>query len=126
MAIYKYVVKDNDLFGADILRQSDSTLPLAYRPTVEHTNRQSANKLNHNQTVNSIVPVTQTIDGLLVSNNSYKATFKFSALQHISDDAKANQAIDALLAYINTNRATIIEGSKPLAATDLTVTVTKA
>lgn len=121
MSIYKYIVKDNDLFGSDILRQSDSGLPLAYRPTVEHTNRQSANKLNHNQTIDSIVPVTQTVDGLLVSNNSYKATFKFSALQHISDPDKANQAIDALLAYITANRATIIDGGKPLSATDLTV-----
>lgn len=121
MAIYTYIVKDNDLFGSDILRQSDSVLPLAFRPTVEHTNRQSANKLNHNQTIDSVVPVTQTIDGLLVSNNAYKATFKFSALQHISDPDKANQAIDALLAYVNANRTTIIEGSKPLAAADLTV-----
>ena len=121
MTIYKYIVKDNDLFGVDILRQADSALPLAFRPTVEHTNRQSANKLNHNQTIDSVVPVTQTIDGLLVSNNAYKATFKFSALQHISDSAKANQAIDALLAYISANRAVIIDGSKPLTATDLTV-----
>lgn len=121
MSKYTYIVKDNDLFGSDILRQSDSTLPLAYRPTIEHTNRQSANKMNHNQTIDSIVPVTQTVDGLLVSNNSYKATFKFSALQHINDTDKANQAIDALLAYITVNRATIIDGGKPLSAMELTV-----
>lgn len=119
--IYKYVVKDNDMFGQDILRAVDTTLALAFRPTVTHTNRQSANKLNNNQTVESVVPQVRVVDGMTVSTDAYKATFKFSALQHIINDEDANLAIDALLAYISTHRADIIAGTKPVAATDLTV-----
>lgn len=119
--VYKYVVKDNDMFGQDILRAVSQTLALAFRPTVTHTNRQSANKLNNNQTIESIVPQVRLVDGMSVSTDAYKATFKFSALQHIINDGDANLAIDALLAYINTHRAAIIAGTKPIAVADLTV-----
>lgn len=118
--MYQYVVKDNDLFGTDLLREK-STKPVAFRPSITHVNRQSANKLNNNHTVESIVPVIRNVDGAQVSTDAYKATFKFSALQHISDEASADLAIDALLAYINANRASIKEGLKPLTANDLTV-----
>lgn len=119
--IYKYVVKDNDMFGQDLLRAVDTTLALAFRPTVTHTNRQSANKLNNNQTIESVVPQVRVVDGMTVSTDAYKATFKFSALQHIINDKDANLAIDALLAYITAHRADIIAGTKPVAAADLTV-----
>lgn len=118
---YSYVVKDNDLFGKDVLRAPITGRPLAFQPTIEHTNRQSANKLNHNQTVESIVPQVRVVDGQIVSTDAYKATFKFSALQHIDNKPDADLAIDALLAYINANRAAIIDGSKPLAAVTLAV-----
>lgn len=118
---YSHVVKDNDLFGKDVLRAPVAGRPLAFQPTIEHTNRQSANKLNHNQTVESIVPQVRVVDGQIVSTDAYKATFKFSALQHIDNEPDANLAIDALLAYIDANRAVIINGSKPLAAVTLVV-----
>lgn len=117
---YQYVVKDNDLFGTDILRES-STKPVAFRPSITHVNRQSANKMNNNHTVESVVPIIRTVDGAQVSTDAYKATFKFSALQHINDGVSADLAIDALLAYIKANRATIKEGLKPMTATALTV-----
>lgn len=119
--IYSYIAKDDDLFGTDLLRQSDSALPVAFRPTVEHVNRQSANKLNNNQTVTSSVPVVRTVDGMHVSTDAWKAVFKFSALQHVIDTDAANMAIDALLAYIDANRDAIIEGRKPISAADFTV-----
>lgn len=119
--IFNYIAKDDDLFGTDLLRQSDSTLPVAFRPTIEHVNRQSANKLNNNQTVTVEVPVVRTVEGQHISTDSWKATFKFSALQHVLDDNAANQAIDVLLAYIAANRASIIEGRKPISTAGLTV-----
>lgn len=118
---YSYIVKDNDLFGQDILRANLSGKALAFQPTIVHTNRQSANKLNHNQTIESIVPQVRLVDGLAVSTDAFKATFKFSALQHIVNDDDANLAIDALLAYIAANRDVIINGTKPLSATALVV-----
>lgn len=118
---YSYIVKDNDLFGQDILRADLEGRALAFRPTIVHTNRQSPNKLNHNQTVESIVPQVRLVDGLAVSTDAFKATFKFSALQHIINASDANLAIDALLAYINTHRAVIIAGTKPLNNSTLVV-----
>lgn len=118
--VYRYVIKDNDMFGQDLLR-AVSDNPVAFRPSISHINRQSQNKLNNNHTVESVVPIMRTVDGLQVSTDAYKATFKFSALQHVNDKASADLAIDALLAYVTANRASIIEGTKPLTAADLTV-----
>lgn len=122
---YLYIVKDNDMFGRDLLR-SDRAVPLAFRPTIEHTVRQSANKNNNNTTVEAIVPQMRIVDGLTVSTDAFKATFKFTALQHISNDDDANLAIDSLLVYIAAHRATIIAGSKPLTAIPLEVAFTEA
>lgn len=118
---YSYIVKDNDLFGQDMLRATVSGRPLAFQPTVTHTNRQSANKLNHNQTVESVVPQVRLVDGLAVSTDAFKATFKFSALQHIVNDEDANLAINALLAYVEAHRAVIIAGTKPLTNDNLVI-----
>lgn len=121
--LFSYLVKDNDMFGRDILRSTETGVPLAYRPTIEHSTRQSANKNNNNQTIDAIVPIVRVVDGLSVSTDSWKATFKFSALQHIEDATGANLAFEALVQYIMANKAAIISGSKPSSAADFTVTV---
>lgn len=121
--LYQYIVKDNDMFGRDILRSKESGTPLAYRPTLEHATRQSANKHNNNQTIDSIVPVVRLVDGLAVSTDSWKATFKFSALQHIEDPTGAELAFEALIQYVTANKAVILAGGKPAGNDDLTVTI---
>lgn len=121
--LFKYLVKDNDLFGRDILRSNESGVPLAFRPTIEHTTRQSANKNNNNQTVDAVVPIVRLVDGLTVSTDSWKGTFKFSALQHIEDPAGASLAFEALIQYVMANKAAIIAGSKPASSADFTVTI---
>lgn len=110
---FTYLVKDNDLFGRDILRSAETGIPLAFRPTIEHTTRQSANKNNNNQTIEAVVPEIRLVDGLAVSTDSWKATFKFTALQHIESQANAALAFDACIAYVVANKASIISGSKP-------------
>lgn len=121
--LFSYLVKDNDMFGRDILRSTETGVPLAYRPTIEHSTRQSANKNNNNQTIDAIVPIVRVVDGLSVSTDSWKATFKFSALQHIENAAGADLAFEALVQYIMANKTAIINGSKPSSTADFTVTV---
>lgn len=117
---YKPLVVDNDLYGQNVLRADVPGLAVAFRPTITHTNRLSANKANSNQTVEVVYPIVSTLEGRPVSTDSWKATFKFSALQHIIDDATANEVIDTLIAYVNAHREAIIEGSKGV-PTDLVV-----
>lgn len=110
---FTYLVKDNDLYGRDVLRSAASGVPLAFRPTIEHVTRQSANKHNNNQTIEAVVPEIRLVEGLAVSTDAWKATFKFTALQHIESDKNAALAFDACVAYVVANKARIIAGLKP-------------
>lgn len=120
---YGIVQKDNDQLGTDIWRDKNISVPMAYRPTVVHTSRANANGSNINQTIDSFVPLVRLVDGLSVSTDAFKATFKFSALQHVVNDEERAQAFDALLAYLTAHRSSIIAGQKSLATTDWTATV---
>lgn len=106
------IVIDNDLYGQNVLRLDAPGVPVAFRATITHTNRLSANKANSNQTIEVKYPIVTVVEGHNVSTDAWKAVFKFSALQHVIDNSTANLAIDALIAYVNENRAAIIEGSK--------------
>lgn len=121
--IYGYLVKDNDLFGRDILRLNETGTPLAFRPTIEHVTRQSANKNNNNQTIEAIVPVVRVVDGLTLSSDAFKATFKFTALQHIESESSASLAFDSLIAYVTAHKARILAGLKPTGAEPFVVTI---
>ena len=112
MQTFKPLVIDNDLYGENILRLDATGVPAAFRATITHTNRLSANKANSNQTIEVKYPLVTVVDGRNVSLDAWKATFKFSALQHVVNEGTADLAIDALIAYITENRAAIIEGSK--------------
>lgn len=118
---YGIVQKDNDQLGTDIYRSKDTTIPMAYRPTLVHTSRASANGNNLNQTIEVQVPLVRLVDGLTVSSDSFKATLKFSALQHVVNDDERLEAIDALLAYVELYKTDIVEGRKPLASVDVSV-----
>lgn len=118
---YTYVQKDNDQLGTDILRSADTSIPMAYRPGLTHTSRASANGSNLNQTIEAKVPLVRLVDGLAVSTDSFKATFKYSALQHVTNDVERYEAFDALVAYITTHREEICTGRKPASSTPLTV-----
>lgn len=118
---YTIVQKNNDLLGLDLWRDSNATVPLLFRPTVSHVSRANANGTNINQTIESIVPVIRLVDGLAVSTDAFKATFKFSALQHIVETESREQAFDALVKYLTDNRSAIINGSKTTSTADWTV-----
>lgn len=115
---YGVLQKDNDQLGTDIWRDKDLTIPMAFRPSVTHTSRANAAGTNLNQTVESSVPVVRLVDGLAVSTDAFKATFKFAALQHVVETSSREQCFDALLTYLNANRRAIIDGTKPMSITD--------
>lgn len=115
---YSILQKDNDQLGTDIWRDKDITIPMAYRPTLTHLSRANATGTNLNQTIESSVPVVRLVDGLTVSTDAFKATFKFSALQHVVETESREQCFDALMTYLVTNRRAIVDGTKPLSIDD--------
>lgn len=121
---FAYVQKDNDQLGTDILRAVDPTVPMAHRATLHHTSRASANGSNLNQTIEVKTPIVRLVDGLAVSTDAFKATFKFSALQHVTNDDERYLAFDASMAYMTANREAICTGRKPSASVDLSVVST--
>lgn len=120
---YGIVQKDNDQIGTDIWRSKDLSLPIAYRPSLNHTSRASANGNNYNQSIDVKVPLVRLVDGLVVSSDAFKASFKFSALQHVVNDQERSEAFDALIVYVKAHKADIINGRKPIASADFTVDV---
>lgn len=120
--LYGIIQKDNDQLGTDIYRSKDLTIPMAYRPSIVHTSRVSANGNNLNQTVEAQVPLVRLVDGLTVSSDAFKASFKFSALQHVVNDAEREECFDALLTYLTVNKDDIINGRKPIGSADISVT----
>lgn len=119
---YSILQKDNDQLGTDIWRDKDVAIPMAYRPILTHLSRANATGTNLNQTIESSVPVVRFVDGLAVSTDAFKATFKFSALQHVVGTAQREQCFDALMTYLVANRRAIIDGTKPLSVSDWNVT----
>lgn len=119
--LYGIIQKDNDQLGTDIYRSKDLTIPMAYRPSIVHTSRMSANGNNLNQTIETQVPLVRLVDGLTVSSDAFKASFKFSALQHVVNDAEREECFDALLKYLTVNKADIINGRKPIGSADISV-----
>lgn len=119
---YSILQKDNDQLGTDIWRDKDITIPMAYRPILTHMSRANATGTNLNQTIESSVPVVRLVDGLAVSTDAFKATFKFSALQHVVETAQREQCFDALMTYLIANRRAIVDGTKPLSIADWDVT----
>lgn len=118
---YGILQKDNDQIGTDIWRDKNPLIPMAFRPTLTHVSRVNATATNNMQTVESLVPIVRLVNGLAVSTDAFKATFKFTALQHVVEDDAREQAFDALVAYLVANRDSIVNGIKPQSVADFTV-----
>lgn len=97
----KIISKDNDILGTDKYRDDDATIPLAYRQTMELSVSPNASGTNHNVSLKTVVPVVNTIDGVTVSNDSFLAVTKFSALQHITNDTERAAAYDKHVAFLS-------------------------
>ena len=121
MPQFTIVQKDNDQLGTDIWRLKDLTIPMAYRTVLTHSSRANAQGTNYNQTVEVVTPIVRLVDGLAVSTDAFKATFKFSALQHVVNDEERALTFDALFTYLQRNRDSIIAGSKQIDTADFVI-----
>lgn len=105
--------KDNDLLGTDKYRETDKTVPMAYRPTVEMSVNANASGTNNNVTVKSTFPVVTTVNGVTTSKDSFLMVSKFSSLQHITNDVERAKAFDDHIKFLGKARASILDGQLP-------------
>lgn len=113
--------KENDVIGTDKYRLEDPTIPAAYRPTCELTVRQNADRSNNNVTIVSRVPVVITAsDGSKTSKDTFVASFKFSSLQNVTNDAERLACFDNLQKVITAAKTQILAGMLPQTALSLT------
>lgn len=109
----KILSKDNDLIGTDTYRDDTKAIPLAYRHTIAMSINPNASGSNNMVTVKSVRPVVITAaDGKVSSSDSFLGTFKFSALQHVTNDVERALCYDKLLEFLKLPavRTAILDG----------------
>lgn len=113
----KILQKDNDVVGADIYRDDNVAIPNAFRTTLHHEINPNKLGTNNQVTVKCLVPVVQTVDGVMSSKNQFFASFKFASLQHITNDVEREKCYNDIVAYITKPavKAAILTGTLPAA-----------
>lgn len=95
MTQLKIISKTNDPIGVDFYREEDSSLPVGFRPTSTQTVRENADKTSYMTTIETVVPIVRTVNGIQTIVGSYKRVTKLNALSQVIDTA-AQSKCDAL------------------------------
>lgn len=109
----KILSKDTDLIGTDKYRDDTKSIPLAFRHTVDMSVNPNASGTNNMVTVKSNLPLVVTVDGRSQSSDSFLMTTKFSALQHVTDDAARASIFDKHIEFLTKSKAAILDGQLP-------------
>lgn len=117
---FKILSKDVDAFGTDTYRDDNTAIPLAYRPTIVETINPNKEGTNNMVTVEVKVPVVEVIGGLTTSNNTFRCTAKFTALQSVTADAERIRALEVMIEYLTKRKDTLSQGVLASAAVTLT------
>lgn len=116
----KILSKDVDAFGTDTYRDDNAAIPLAFRPTIVETINPNKEGTNNMVTVEVKVPVVETIGGVTASNNTFRCTAKYTALQSVTADAERVRALDLMIEYLTIRKNTLTQGVLAPAAVTLT------
>lgn len=111
--------KQTDALGTDVYRSTDSTIPMAFRPSVEMSAALNPKKTSVSMTVKSLYPLVNTVDGVPVSQNQFLMVTKFTALQHVVNDTERAKIFDDHIAFLEAARSAILEGRLPTTAITL-------
>lgn len=111
--MFKILSKDNSPYGSDYYRDTDATIPAAYRATHIHSSDMNKSGTNSNVSLNTKVPVVVTSDGRKFSTDAFKCTTYFASLQHITADAERQQCFDEHLKLVVLSRADTLAGTLP-------------
>lgn len=110
---YIAISKQTDTIGTDRYRDEISGIPLAYRPTINHTVQPNNTGSSHSVIIRVNAPSVITKDGITTSNDAFLATSKFTALQKITDDATRAKAYDDHIRYLIATRTSNLDGQLP-------------
>lgn len=111
------IAKQQDLLGTDKYRDdSNASVPMAYRPTTEHTVSSNPRGTSNMSTVRTVVPVVITVDGVTSSQNQFPMTTKFASLQAITNDVEREKAFDSHMAFLTAAKTDILAGRLPVQA----------
>lgn len=116
--------KDTDLLGTDRYRDSDKTIPMAFRATIDMTVNPNASNTNNQVTIKSVQPVVNTVQGVVTSKDSFLMVTKFSSLQHITNDAERERIFDNHLRFLIASKQSILDGQLPSQAVVIPTTGT--
>lgn len=109
----KILSKDNSPYGKDFYRDTDATVPAAFRATHEHNCDMNKSGTNSNVNIRTQVPVVYTIDNRSASANAFSTRTYFTSLQHITSDTEREKAFDEHLKFLILARADVMAGTLP-------------
>lgn len=109
----KILSKDNSPYGKDYYRDTDATVPAAFRATHEHNCDMNKSGTNSNVNIRTQVPVVYAIDNRSASTNAFSTRTYFTSLQHITSDIERKKAYDEHLKFLVLARADVLAGTLP-------------
>lgn len=109
----KILSKDNSPYGKDFYRDTNATVPAAFRATHDHSCDMNKSGTNSNVNVRTLVPVVHSIDGRSASANSFSTRTYFNSLQHITSDVERAKSFDEHVKFLILARGDILAGTLP-------------
>lgn len=113
MSNIKILSKDNSPYGKDTYRDTDGTIPAAFRATHVHSTDMNKSGTNSNVNIRTLVPVLDNIEGRVSSTNAFSARTYFTSLQHITSEVERAKAFDEHLKMLVLGRDSILAGILP-------------
>lgn len=117
---FRCISKQPDLLGSDVYRQMIDGVPNAFLPVITHGISKSPRGTSHTVNVRSVAPSIRNVDGAVTSSDQFLMTTKFTALQHITDQATRAAIYDNHIAFLIASRDTNLAGELPLKPIELT------
>lgn len=109
----KILSKDNSPYGKDYYRDTDATVPAAFRATHEHSCDMNKSGTNSNVNIRTQVPVVYEIDNRSASANAFSMRTYFTSLQHITSEVEREKAFDEHIKLLVLARADVLTGTLP-------------
>lgn len=108
--------KQNDIVGTDKYRVNDTSIPAAYRPSLDFSCVTNPRGTSNTMTVRSQGPIVKTVDDVTTSTDMFLMTTKFTSLQQVTSDVLRAKIFDDHVAFLMVARADILEGRLPMNA----------
>lgn len=102
--------------GSSQLQINGVTAPAQFVPRFLIDTRYTSNGANVSWRLRGEYPLINTVDDVVVNNNTFRLSFEFTALQNVSNLAERTALLDNFIAFVTANKSRILDGSAIIVA----------